>query len=260
MCTLLGVPELDDVLELRDLTLKGLALIDAFLTPEQRQDFTAAAAELYVHIDEVVTWKRDHLDDDLVSIVLRAADEGGAMRPDQVVPYLYTLYLAGMHTTVNQTALSVLALMRHRSQWEVLRDRPGVVEDAVEELLRYDSTAQYMIRDALEDLEIAGVPIARGERMIAWISSANRDAAKWGPTADALDVTRADARAHIAFGKGPHVCVGSWLARLELRVVLATLVQRWPGLELADQTLTWTASTTAIRGPDEVVLTLAPPR
>jgi cytochrome P450 len=257
MCTLMGIPELDDVLELRDLTLQGLNLIDAFLTPERRRACTAAAAELYAHIDEVVAWKRDHLADDLVSTVLRAADVGEVMQPEHVFPYLYTLYLAGMHTTVNQTSLSVLALMRHRAQWELLGARPELVEDAVEELLRYDSTAQYMIRTALEDLEIAGTAIPTGDVMVAWIASADRDGAKWGPTADTLDITRRDARNHVAFGKGAHVCVGSWLARLELRVVLATLVERWPAMEVAPQELTWTNSTTAIRGPDELVLTLA---
>ncbi|HEV8298208.1 MAG TPA: cytochrome P450 [Acidimicrobiales bacterium] len=256
MCDLLGVPELDDVSELRDKTFKSLALIDAFLTPEQIREYVAAWKSLEDHLTEVVAWKRDHLGDDLMSVVIRAADDGTVMSHANVVPYLHTLYLAGMHTTVNQTALSVLALLRNRSQWELLCRRPELVENAVEELLRYDSTAQYMIRNTFEDYTFGDATIPAGSRIVCWISSANRDEERWGPTAGALDVTRADARNHIAFGKGAHVCLGSWLARLELRIVIETLSTRFPRTDLATDDIAWTSGITAIRGPDELLLSL----
>lgn len=257
MCQLLGVPELDDPSVLRDVTFKSLALIDAFSSPEKVQQFVAAAKELYEHLAEVVAWKRDHRGDDLVSTVLAAADDGDVMTHDHVVPYLHTLYLAGMHTTVNQIALSLLALLRHRRQWELLCARPDLFDNAVEELLRFDSTAQYMRRTTLEQYRFGDDVIPEGAPVVAWIASANRDEAKWGPAADVLDITRADAPKHIAFGKGPHVCVGSWLARLELRVVIETLVTRFPHTELAGDDLTWHSGITAIRGPDELSLVLA---
>lgn len=257
MCDLLGVPELDDPTLLRDVTFKSLALIDAFTTPAQVQEFLAAARVLYEHLDEVVAWKRDHRGDDLVSTVLAAADDGEVMRHEHVVPYLHTLYLAGMHTTVNQIALSLLALQQHRSQWELLRARPELCDNAVEELLRFDSTAQYMRRTTLEEYRFGDDVIPEGAAVVAWISSANRDEAKWGTDAGTLDLARADAPKHIAFGKGPHVCVGSWLARLELRVVLETMLTRFPGTELAPDELSWTSGISAIRGPDELRLVLA---
>src|SRR5581483_7845025 len=122
-CDILGVPEVDDTEELRAWTWKSLELVDAFLTPEQLADDVEASACLAEHLREVVDWKREHLGDDVVSTVIATADEGEVMRPDQVVPYVHTLYLAGMHTTVNQSALSLLALLEHRSQWELLRSK-----------------------------------------------------------------------------------------------------------------------------------------
>jgi cytochrome P450 len=256
-CDILGVPPVADVAELRSWTWKSLELIDAFLTPEQLAEDLEASACLAAHLREVIEWKRSHLADDVVSAVIAAADEGrDLMHPDQVVPYVHTLYLAGMHTTVNQTALSLHALLQHRSQVELLRSEPALLENAVEELLRYEPTAQYMRSTGTSDHEIGGVTIPAGQEVVCWIASANRDGRRWGATADALDIRREDARHHIAFGKGPHVCVGSWLARLELQVVVGTVVSRFPNTELVDQPRRWESN--VIRGPEELVLQLRP--
>jgi cytochrome P450 len=255
-CDILGVPAVDNADELRAWTWKSLELIDAFLMPEQLSDDLEASACLAAHLREVIDWKRDHLADDVVSTVIAAAEEGDVMRPDQVVPYIHTLYLAGMHTTVNQSALSLHALLEHRSQWELLQSRPALLDNAVEELLRFEPTAQYMRRTGTSDREIGDVTIPAGTEVVCWIASANRDEQRWGPTVDELDITREDARAHIAFGKGPHVCVGSWLARLELQVVVGTIVSRFPDTELIDQQLRWESN--VIRGPEELVIHLRP--
>jgi len=100
------------------------------------------------------------------------------------------------------------------------------------------------------------VTVPAGTDVICWIASANRDKRRWGDTADQLDITRDDARQHIAFGKGPHMCVGSWLARLELQVVVGTLAARFPRMELPEQELVWGSS--FIRGPEELKLRLLP--
>ena len=253
-CDLLGIPEVDDPDELRGWTWQSLELIDAFATPERLQANLEASAGLAAHLHEVTEWKRDHLGDDLFSAVITAAAAGDVMRPEQVVPYVHTLYLAGMHTTVNQTALSLLAMLEHRDQWDLLAAQPTLLENAVEELLRFESTAQYMRRSPEHDVEIAGISIPAGAGVVCWIASANRDPARWGPTADALDITREDARQHVAFGKGAHVCVGSWLARLELQVVLGTVLDRYPASRLPEQDLVW--SSNVIRGPEELVVEL----
>ena len=156
-CDLLGIPDVDNVDELRGWTWRSLELLDAFPTPEEQAVNLEASADLAAHLEEVAAWKRDHPGDDLFSAVIAAADAGEVMRPEQVVPYIHTLYLAGMHTTVNQTALSVLAMLEHRDQWDLLVANPELLENAVEELLRFDSTAQYMRRSPERDVEIAGV-------------------------------------------------------------------------------------------------------
>jgi cytochrome P450 len=255
-CDMLGVPAVDNVAELRDWTWKSLELIDAFLTPEQSAENLRAAGCLAAHLGVVIEWKRDHLADDVVSAVIMAGDAGEVMRREQVIPFVHTLYLAGMHTTVNQTALGIHALLENRDQWELLRDQPSLLDNAVEEVLRYEPTAQYMSRTGSADNVIGGVTIPAGTDVVCWIASANRDEARWGADADDLDITREDARQHLAFGKGPHVCLGSWLARLELQVVLGTIVGRFPNTELADQELRWTND--VIRGPEELVVDLRP--
>jgi cytochrome P450 len=254
-CDLLGIPDVDNRDELRRWTWQSLDLIDAFATPEQLQSNLEAAACLAAHLQEVTTWKRDHLGDDLFSAVIRAADVGEVMRPEQVVPYVHTLYLAGMHTTVNQTALSLLAMLERPDQWELLVAQPALLDNAVEELLRFEPTAQYMRRTPDHDVDILGVTIPSGTDVVCWIASANRDPQQWGETADDLDITRDDAKQHVAFGKGAHVCVGSWLARHELQVVLGTVIERFPRMELPDQELEW--SSNFIRGPEELVVRLA---
>ncbi len=98
--------------------------------------------------------------------------------------------------------------------------------------------------------------IPSGVDVVCWIASANRDENRWGPTADKLDITRADANKHVAFGKGPHVCIGSWLARLELEIVIGTILSRFPNTEMPDQDLVW--SSNVIRGPEELILELKP--
>jgi cytochrome P450 len=255
-CTVLGVPDVDNRDELWEWTWRSLALIDVFQTPDELEKNMQAAAALAGHLRDVVAWKRNHLGDDLLSTILAAADEGEVLREDQLVSFIHTLYLAGMHTTVNQSALSLLALLRRRDQWSLLRDRPELLDNAVEELLRFEPTAQYMSRRPVTDCRVNGIDIPAGTHVVCWIASANRDEGYWGPTANELDITRADAKHHIAFGKGPHVCVGSWLARLELQVVVGTIVRRFPDTQLPEQDLVWTSN--VIRGPEELVLQLAP--
>ena len=125
----------------------------------------------------------------------------------------------------------------------VPEDRHGIRESIVGRLARHGGTANVTSSPA-------------GTEVVCWIASANRDEARWGANADDLDITREDARQHLAFGKGPHVCLGSWLARLELQVVLATILGRFPNTELVDQELRWTND--VIRGPEELLIDLRP--
>jgi cytochrome P450 len=127
----------------------------------------------------------------------------------------------------------MLALLRNRDQLDLLVADPTVDPTFVDELLRYDSPVQMSRRITVAPYEIGGKSIAPGSIVMTCLGSANRDPAKWGETADVLDLRRADARDQMSFGGGFHSCLGAHLARLEAQVALTRLVRRFPGVELA---------------------------
>jgi cytochrome P450 len=234
---------------------KAINLSDPFLTREQYRDYTAASGELYVFMNEMVEEKRKQLDDDLMSFLIRAGDEGDVIGPHEVAGNMLLLFLAGHHTTVNAFGNSVYALLTHPAQWELLvRDR-SLVPNAVEELLRYDNTAQCMPRVVPEDYRIGEVTVPAGVHLLSWLASANRDEERFGPTAGELDVTRADADRSAAFGFGAHLCLGAALARLEMQAVLETLITSFPRTELLTPTPRWQHSA-FLRGVEELRLRL----
>jgi cytochrome P450 len=145
------------------------------------------------------------------------------------------LYIAGHETTVNLIGNGIHALLRNRRQLERLQD--GSVSDsaAVEELLRYDSPVQFTQRIMIETIDIDDHTITAGDTVLTGIGAANRDPAKFGPTADELDLDRANAREHVSFGSGIHHCLGAALARLEGQAVIGTMVRRFPDLALTGE-------------------------
>lgn len=143
------------------------------------------------------------------------------------------LLVGGHETTANSIALSVLALLRDRARWEALVAEPGLVDDAVEELLRYLSPVHHgVVRAVTGEVSVAGRVLGPGDGVVASLFAANRDPAAF-PSPDRLDLRRRGARAHLAFGSGVHQCIGHLLARLEMRVALRALVTGLPGLRLA---------------------------
>jgi cytochrome P450 len=130
-------------------------------------------------------------------------------------------------------------LLRNREQLELLVNDTSVDATFVDELLRYDSPVQMSRRIALAPYEIGDRTIEPGSMFMTCLGSANRDPLKWGPTADRLDLRRADAREHMSFGGGVHSCLGAHLARLEGQVAITTLARRFPNIELATETPEW---------------------
>jgi cytochrome P450 len=155
------------------------------------------------------------------------------MSPVELVDQVRLFYIAGHETTVNLIGNGTLALLRHRDQLERLAADPGLDANAVDELLRYDSPVQMSRRILLGELQVGDETAGPGDFVLTVLGSANRDPAKWGPTADDLDLGRPGAGAHLSFGSGIHHCLGAALARLEGAEAIPALVRRFPRLELA---------------------------
>ena len=225
ICELLGVPYTDRALFQRRSRVLLSMNTDA-------QTLLQARNEMHQYMLGLVRAKRLQPTDDLLSgLIRREAPEGG-LSDEELVNIGNLLLVAGHETTANMLALGTLTLLQHPAQLAALRADPSLVEQAVEELLRYLSIVQFGVgRTALEDLEVGGQWIRAGEPIVASLAAADRDPAEF-PEPDELDVTR-QYSPHLAFGHGVHQCLGQQLARVEMKAGFRALFERFPGLRLA---------------------------
>ena len=231
---MLGVPD-DDIPHLQSLSESLIESLEPFLDPEVRAAVDARRDLLSAAVDDVIRAKRGRPDDDILTVLLSAADDGDQLTHDEVLQQVVLLYVAGHETTTNLVANGVAHLLEHRDQLDALRADADLAPNAVEEVLRYDPPALFTERVAKVDVDVSGTTVPAGARLALGISSANRDPRRWGETADAFDIARPDARDHIAFGGGPHHCLGAALARLEAAVAIPAIVDRFPRLALAEE-------------------------
>jgi cytochrome P450 PksS len=191
------------------------------------------ARKLAKLFEELIEDRRINPDEGLISELVRANEGGDRLNHRELVSMVFLLLLAGHDTTANLIGSSVLALIEHPDQLALLRSRPELLETtAVEELLRFTSpVADGAARFAMADMDIRGVRIPRGSQLLGSITSANRDPEVFDDP-ESLDLTRKPNR-HLAFAFGMHYCLGHQLARLEGRIALATLLDRFPTWELA---------------------------
>ena len=196
-----------------------------------------AGRELRAYFESLAEERRKNPKDDLFSGLLLAEEDGDRLTWDEVVGTLVLLLVAGNETTTNLVGNGMLALLRNPDQLEALRSDPGLTENAIEELLRYDSPVQATSRIPLEDIEIRGKTVPALSEVIVLIAAANRDPDQFVEP-DVLDVRRAEIR-HLALGFGIHFCLGSHLARYEGRTAIRALVDHFPGMKLATDRLEW---------------------
>ncbi|MEI5521067.1 cytochrome P450 [Streptomyces brasiliscabiei] len=230
---LFGLPE-ERGMELRELVDK------IFDTSADPGEMTAAFGRLQTVLAELVAAKRESPGDDLTSGLIAARDEDETRLSEQeLIDTLVLMISAGHETTVNLLDQAVHALLTHPEQLAHVREGRASWDDVIEETLRAEApVASLPLRYAVEDLDLAefggpeGVVIAKGEPILAAYAAAGRSPERHGKDADVFDVTRAD-KEHLAFGHGVHFCLGAPLGRMEARIALPALFERFPSLELA---------------------------
>jgi cytochrome P450 len=231
---MLGMPETDTT-RLRELSHTVVRSLEPVPDEQTVRQIVAAQIELMQLASDAIAWKRANPADDLLTALINAEDSGDVLSDEELVAQVILLYVAGHETTVNLIGNGTLALLRDREQFDLWRDRPDLDDNAVEELLRFDSPVQMSRRVTLEDYDVDGRTLPAGSFVIACLASANRDEQQFGPDADRLRLDRDNARQHVSFGAGVHHCLGAALARLEGRVAVSSLIRRFPSLELAGQ-------------------------
>ena len=250
---MLGMPDGESA-QLREWSHTLVKILDFTIGPEELMAAVIAGENLREHIANVIEWKRSNLGDDLLSALILAEDNGDVLSDVELVDQVNVLFIAGHETTVNLIGNGTWALLQNRDQLELLRDDPTVESTAIDELLRYDSPVQISRRITLEPIQVGGRHVAAGMFVLTSLGSANRDPAVFGPTADQLDLRRADAARHLAFGSGTHHCLGASLARMEGTIAITRLIRRFPELQ-AMSAPAWNGRL-VLRGMDSLQLSL----
>jgi cytochrome P450 len=206
-------------------------VFDTTATPEQAQ---ANGVAMYELLARLVADKRATPGDDLTSALVNVLDEeNGALDETELIDTLILMLAAGHETTVNLLDQAITALLTHPDQLALVRSGARSWSDVVEEALRWQAPVPYLpLRYAVDDIDIDGVHIPKGDAILPAYAAAGRDPAVHGATADDFDITRAS-KQHHAFGYGVHHCLGAPLARLEAEIALPALFERFPGLTFA---------------------------
>jgi cytochrome P450 len=232
ICEMLGIPKEEHELFFMGARASGRLLDPVPLSREEIDAANAGNLATGEYFRSLFELRRRQPGDDLTTQLVQAEEEGSKLSNEELTANIILLFGAGHETTVNLIGNGLLALHRNPEQLRRLRDDPSLVTNAVEELLRYDSSVQLTSRTALQDVELGGVPIAKGESVLCLLGAANRDPAVY-PDPDRLDVTRPNIRP-LSFGGGIHFCLGAQLARIEGEIAISTLLRRLPGLRIDD--------------------------
>jgi pimeloyl-[acyl-carrier protein] synthase len=234
---MLGVP-IRDHRQLKHWTAVFAEMLGNFQhNPDHVPKVLRALEEMLEYFRERVGELRAHPREGLINSLLTAEINGDRLTEEEVVANSIVTMVGGQETTTNLIGNGLLTLLRHPAEMQRLRDDPGLIPSAVEELLRYESPSQHTARLARTDVELGGRKIRKRDAVIAVMGAANRDPERF-PDPDRLDLARTDNR-HLAFGWAAHFCFGAALARIEGQISFSTILRRMPVLALQPVPLRW---------------------
>jgi len=196
------------------------------------EEAKATSQELRAYLADQIERRRREPGEDLITALVQAHDEGGALAADELLAFVVLLLLAGNETTTNLIGNGTLALMRHPDQLSRLRSDLSLMPTAIDEMLRFDSPVQSTVRTCAVGANVGGTDVAVGELLFVILAAANHDPRQF-ENPDSFDVART-ANDHLAFGEGIHFCLGANLARMEGAIAISSMLERLPNLRLAD--------------------------
>lgn len=229
MAELLGIPP-EDRAQFKRWSERRARLIEPMVTPAEIRAANQAMHDMEAYFRPVIAARRQEPRDDLISTLVAVEEAGDRLNMDDLLGLLRLLLIAGNETTTNLIGNGLYSLLQHPAQWQMLREDPTLIDHAVEECLRYDTPVQIDFRTALEEVEIGGQTLRPGQGVMLLLGAANRDPEAFQEP-DRFDITRRDVH-HLAFGRGPHHCLGAQLARVEGRLAFTALLTRFPDLHL----------------------------
>ena len=229
MAEMLGVPA-EDRARFAVWAAQRARLLEPTISRRERKAGGAASQAFDAYFRPIIEERRAAPREDIVSALVQAQDEGAHLSERETLNMLRLLLSAGTETSANLIGNGILALLRHPDQLQRLRDDPDLIPAAVEELLRFDSPVQVDSRRVLADYEVNGFPLRKRDNIVLLLGAANRDPDVF-VNPDVLDIDRHQGR-HLSFGGGIHHCLGAPLARLEGRIVLEMLLDRFESIRL----------------------------
>lgn len=248
---ILGIPE-DDFPRIKALAWDFARAGEKQVTPEVAARGDEAARQFEQYFAELAETRRAKPGDDLLSSLLEAEADGEKLTHTELVANCILLLQAGHETTQDLLGNAQVALFRHPEQLALLRDKPELTKNAVEEFLRYDGSVQINHRVVLDGMRVGHADIPQHGMIYIFLGAVNRDPERY-PDPDTLDIER-DLTHHLAFSFGAYYCIGAALARTEIAVGIRTLLDRFPGLRPAGDGFEW-RNTLQLRGPQTLEVT-----
>lgn len=224
-------------------------------TEAEQNQMADALGQYWQYSARYVEWKKQNLGDDFISDAIRGQQEDGegAWSDEYLTRLMLNFIFAGHETTTNASGNAVMNLLRDGAAWRTLVADPSRIPGAVDECLRVGSSIIAWRRQTLVDVDFEGVIVPAGAKLLIYNGAANRDPDMFDEP-QRFDIGRANAKRHLSFGFGPHLCLGQPVAKLEMRVMLEELTRRLPHIRLKPQEFTFSPPNTSARGPDHVLV------